>query len=79
MFISNAEEFFYALKELSKVRLYLVTDSDIQNVEKALPKNLVPLQITMQVHQVFTDTLGELQIQRPQLFLPKGFLFLHES
>ncbi|CAG9789577.1 unnamed protein product [Diatraea saccharalis] len=32
------------LKELSKVRLYLVTDSDIQNIEKALPKNLVPLQ-----------------------------------
>lgn len=71
--ISNAEDFFYTLKELSKVRLYLVTDSDIQNVEKVLPKNLVPLQGTMQVHQVFTDTLGELQYRDLSCFCQRGF------
>lgn len=71
--ISNAEEFFYTLKELSKVRLYLVTDSDIQNIEKTLPKNLVPLQGTMQVHQVFTDTLGELQYRDLSCFCQRGF------
>ncbi|CAG9789811.1 unnamed protein product [Diatraea saccharalis] len=61
------------LKELSKVRLYLVTDSDIQNIEKALPKNLVPLQGTMLVHQVFTDTPGELQYRDLSCFCQRGF------
>ncbi|CAH2008898.1 unnamed protein product [Acanthoscelides obtectus] len=54
--ISDSETFFHTLRNSSKVRLYLVTDNDIENVEKTVPKNVVPLQGTMQVHQVFTDT-----------------------
>ncbi|CAH2008623.1 unnamed protein product [Acanthoscelides obtectus] len=59
--ICDAENFFHTLKELSKVHLYLVTDNDIEHVEKTVPKNLIPLQDTMQVHHVFTDTPGGLK------------------
>ncbi|CAH2095385.1 unnamed protein product [Euphydryas editha] len=71
--ISDAETFFHILKQLSKVRLYLVTDSEIHNVEKTVPKNLVPLQGTMQVHQVFTDIPDELQYRDLSCFCQRGF------
>ncbi|XP_063384484.1 uncharacterized protein LOC134670614 [Cydia fagiglandana] len=71
--ISDAEALYYTLKDLSKVQMYLLTESDIQIVEKALPKNLVPLQGTMQVHQVFTDTPGELQYRDLSCFCERGF------
>ena len=71
--IVDAESFFHSLKDSSKIKLYLITDDDIQNVSATVPENIVPLQGTMQVHQIFTDTLGTLKYRNLSCFCNRGF------
>ncbi|CAH4031389.1 unnamed protein product [Pieris brassicae] len=58
--ISKAEVFFYSV----------VTFKTLKNT--SLPKNLVPI-VPMHVHQVYTDTLGELQYRDLSCFCQRGF------
>nr|CAH7721805.1 unnamed protein product [Callosobruchus chinensis] len=54
--ISDAFQFFSTLQNASKVKLFMVTDEDIDNVAATIPNNIVPLKGTMQVHQMFSET-----------------------
>lgn len=71
--IPDAETFFNTLKDSSKIQLYFVTDADIEKVEQTVPKDIIPLRGTMQVHQVFSDTPGELQYRDLSCFCQRGF------
>lgn len=50
-----------------------MTDADIQNVEHTISKDVIPLRGTMQVHQVFSDTPGELKYRNLSCFCQRGF------
>lgn len=56
--IADVFQFFSALQDASKIKLFMVTDEDVESVAATIPSNIVPLKGTMQVHQMFTETHG---------------------
>ncbi|CAG4931257.1 unnamed protein product [Parnassius apollo] len=46
--IADAYEFFSTLQDVSKIKLFMVTDEDIENVAKTIPSKIIPLKGTMQ-------------------------------
>ncbi|CAH2012754.1 unnamed protein product [Acanthoscelides obtectus] len=60
---SDSETFFHTLRNSSKVRLYLVTDNDIENVEKTVPKNVVHSRVLCRFIKFSLILPGELNIE----------------
>lgn len=56
--IADAFQFFSTLQDTSKIKLFMVTDEDIENVVATIPSNIMPLKGCMQVHQMFSKTCG---------------------
>lgn len=71
--ISDATNFYLALKDVSKVRLHLITDEDVKQSSTQIPENIVPLSGTMKVHQVFTEEAGVLKYRNLSCFCQRGF------
>lgn len=59
--IADVFQFFSALQEATKIKLFMVTNEDVEKVAATIPSNIVPLKGTMQVHQMFTETRGILK------------------
>nr|CAI5852642.1 unnamed protein product [Callosobruchus analis] len=70
--ISDATNFYLALKDASKVWLHLITDEDTKRSSAQIPKNIVPLLGTMKVHQVFTKKAGVLKYRDLSCFCQRG-------
>lgn len=71
--ISDATNFYFALKDVSKVRLHLITNENIEQSSNLIPENIVPLVGTMKVHQVFTEEAGVLKYRNLSCFCQRGF------
>nr|CAH7766692.1 unnamed protein product [Callosobruchus chinensis] len=50
--IADAFQFFSTLQNGSKVKLFMVTDEDIDNIAATIPNNIMPLKGIVQVHQM---------------------------
>ena len=50
--IIDASEFFEALKDRSKIKLFLVSKDDIAQILMEIPNGIIPLKGTMDVHQL---------------------------
>ncbi|CAH0558569.1 unnamed protein product [Brassicogethes aeneus] len=71
--ISDATNFYLTLKNVSKVRLHLITNEDIEQSSKQIPEHILPLLGTMKVHQVFTEEVGVLKYRNLSCFCQRGF------
>lgn len=71
--ISDAENFYLALKDVSKVELHLIPAEDIEQSAKQIPEQIPPLLGTMKVHQVFTEEVGVLKYRNLSCFCQRGF------
>ncbi|CAH1104259.1 unnamed protein product [Psylliodes chrysocephalus] len=71
--ISDALQFFEALNDSSKVKLYFINDDDIDRVAEHIPKHILPLPGTMQLHQVFLEDPGILYYRKLTCFCKRGF------
>lgn len=49
--IPDASKFYFALKDISKIKLHFITDEDIKIWSREIPENIVPLFGTMKLHQ----------------------------
>lgn len=68
--ISNDHNFYQALQDSSKIKLYFITDEYFKRVEKSIAKNnILPLSGTMKLHQVFSDVAEKFNVSRFKLFL----------
>lgn len=56
--VADAVQFFSALQDASKIKMFIVTDEDVEKVAATIPSNIKALKGTMQVHQMFTETRG---------------------
>lgn len=74
--IADVSQFYSALKDLTKIKLFIVTDEDIENVAATIPSTLLPLKGTMQVHQMFSITCGTLSHRELSCFC-KQFCCCH--
>lgn len=70
--ISCAEKFYEVLKDVSKIKLYLISSKDIVDNTKQLPPKLQPLPGTKNMHQIFTDVRGELKYRTLSCFCSRG-------
>ncbi|XP_028175908.1 uncharacterized protein LOC114364103 [Ostrinia furnacalis] len=70
-----AEQFYEAVKDMSKIKLFLISSQEIESIKNQLPKNITPLMGTLHVHQVFTTVRGELQYRNLSCFCDRGFCF----
>lgn len=68
-----AEQFYEALKDQSKIRLFLITAEEIDGIAKQLPSNVLPLKGTLHVHQVFTKVRGQLSYRNLSCFCNRSF------
>ncbi|CAG5014953.1 unnamed protein product [Parnassius apollo] len=71
--VPKAEKFFEVLKGKSKIQLYMVIQETIEATGEQLPKNIKPLQGTLQVHQIFTEICGELKYRTLGCFCNRSF------
>lgn len=71
--ISDASDFYLALNNVSKVKLNLITGEDIERTSKEIPEDIVVLNGTMRVHQVFTEETGVLKYRELSCFCRRGF------
>lgn len=53
--ITCANQFDDVLKDVIKVKLYLIVTSDIEKVAKHIPAKIQPLVGTKELRQIFTD------------------------
>ncbi|CAH0397863.1 unnamed protein product [Chilo suppressalis] len=70
---SIQDRFPKILKDSSKVKMYLITDKDIEKIAREVPAQIVPLYGTMKVHQVFTEEVGTLKYRELSCFCQRGF------
>jgi hypothetical protein len=73
MDIVNADDFYNALKDKSKIKLFLITEKDVESFQKHLPPNITTLKGTISVHQLFTTVPGQLQYRDLSCFCERGF------
>lgn len=59
--IADVLQFYDKMKNVSKIKLYLINENDIQ--QKALPNNIPRLVGTLKVHQVFSNCYGKLKFR----------------
>jgi hypothetical protein len=59
--ISNTDKFYDVLKDVSKIKLFVISSADIGNVAETIPPKIQPLAGTKHVHRVFTLVRGELK------------------
>lgn len=71
--ITNAFEFYQVLRGSSKVNLFYITKEEIDAVQQDIPKNLLPLPGTKEVHQVFSRICGQLKYRNLSCFCTRGF------
>lgn len=71
--IVSAEQFFEALKDQSKIKLFLISSEEIEIIKNNLPTNIKPLIGTLHVHQVFTSVRNELKYRNLSCFCNRGF------
>ncbi|CAK1601479.1 unnamed protein product [Parnassius mnemosyne] len=71
--ISCTDNFYYVLKDVSKIKLYLIASKDIEAIAKQLPSKIQPLPGTKNVHQIFTTGRGQLKYRILSCFCSRGF------
>lgn len=71
--IPDASKFYFALKDISKIKLHFITDEDIKIWTREIPENIVPLSGTMKLHQVFSEKKGVLKYRYLSCFCKRGF------
>lgn len=59
--IPNAQEFMNKLDGVSKIKLFLIEEEAIKQMQDELPKSIPRLIGTLQVHQVFTEARNSLK------------------
>ncbi|KAG8247887.1 hypothetical protein J6590_105186, partial [Homalodisca vitripennis] len=64
--VPNAESLYSVLKEDTSVKLFFVSQSDIDEIQNTLPDNLKPIPGTRSIHQVVTNSYGHINY-RPLL------------
>nr|XP_053604393.1 uncharacterized protein LOC128671702 [Plodia interpunctella] len=70
--ITNALEFYTVLKDSSKIKLFYITKEDIDFIQNSIPKNIVPLKGTKEVHQIFSRVYGQLKYRYLSCFCARG-------
>lgn len=62
--ISCAEKFYTVMKDLSKIKLHLISSNNIESISKQIPPKIQPLPGTKDVHQIFSTSRGEFKYRR---------------
>ncbi|XP_063529023.1 uncharacterized protein LOC134740476 [Cydia strobilella] len=70
--ITDAFGFYQALKESSKIKLFYIIKEKIDDVQNCIPKDLVPLPGTKDVHQIFSRIRGQLKYRNLSCFCSRG-------
>ncbi|KAL4706134.1 hypothetical protein ACJJTC_012933 [Scirpophaga incertulas] len=58
--ISNADNFYECLKDVSKIKLFMISQEDIQNIENHIPSTLQTHSGTRKLHQIFSKGHGHI-------------------
>ncbi|CAH0730340.1 unnamed protein product, partial [Brenthis ino] len=70
--VTDALQFYEVLKESSKIQLFYVTKEEIDGIQRDIPKNLLPLPGTKEVHQIFSKSYGQLMSRNLSCFCSRG-------
>ncbi|KAL4711132.1 hypothetical protein ACJJTC_009503 [Scirpophaga incertulas] len=71
--ISNADNFYECLKDVSKIKLFMISQEDIQNIENHIPSTLQTHSGTRKLHQIFSKDHGKLHYRNLSCFCKRGF------
>nr|XP_053618254.1 uncharacterized protein LOC128679821 [Plodia interpunctella] len=69
--ITDAFEFYEALKDRSKIKVFLVEKDDIAQILVEIPTEIIPLKGTMDVHQLMSQEPGVLSYRSLSCFCHK--------
>ncbi|KAI8442485.1 hypothetical protein MSG28_005977 [Choristoneura fumiferana] len=70
--ISNADQFFEKLKHTSKIKLFLIEEQCIKDIQDSLPRTIPRLIGTLKVHQIFTENRNTLKYRNLSCFCGLG-------
>lgn len=70
--IADADDFFRQLKDKTKVKLYLISESEIDKIRKAIPNKIPVLKGTLSVHQMVTTGNGIFRYRSVSCFCKKN-------
>lgn len=68
----DAKTLFSLLKEDSSVKLFFVSQSEIDEIQNIIPETLKPISGTRIIHQVFTNTYGHINYRPLSCFCSKN-------
>lgn len=71
--IIDAFGFYTILQESSKIKLFYITKENIDNVQRCIPNDLIPLPGTKDVHQIFSRIRGQVMHRNLSCFCSRAF------
>lgn len=70
--IADVFQFYNKLNDVSKIKLFMIEEKDIHDLQKTLPTNIPRLIGTLKVHQVFSDCNELLKYRDLSCFCEEG-------
>lgn len=73
IYIPDAQTFFEALCETSKIKLFFIQSSEIAKMQKCIPANIKTVPGTMKIHQLVTSSPGEIYYRNVSCYWKYNF------